>query len=191
MVLQHLLGLLGMTSLVVFAQCHHRRYLAAGWFCFGLALWDKALFVWLLSGMALAVVLVYGREVYEHVRRPRQGLVNVSIAALALATGAAPLIAYNVTQNFPTFHGTEGFSTNELYRKSLELRRCWEGTALFGYVVNEDTAPLPHAARNGLERLSFAIRSLVGERKRNLLDFALLALLCAMPVLFRTGAFRI
>src|SRR5579859_5170804 len=48
-VLQHLLLVSGVLCLGRFYQDHQRRFLAAGFFFFGLGLWDKALFVWILS----------------------------------------------------------------------------------------------------------------------------------------------
>src|SRR5258707_13199324 len=61
-VLQHLLLVSGVLCLVRFYQESRRRFLAVGFFLFGLALWDKALFAWILSGMAISVLFIFPNE---------------------------------------------------------------------------------------------------------------------------------
>ncbi|HEX3879863.1 MAG TPA: glycosyltransferase family 39 protein, partial [Bryobacteraceae bacterium] len=52
--LQHLLIVGGALALVRFYQTQSEISLAAGWFLWGLALWDKALALWVLSGLGVA-----------------------------------------------------------------------------------------------------------------------------------------
>ena len=147
-----------------------RPALALAFFCFGLALWDKALFAWTALGFACAALLVFPRETLRHLT-----LKNLAAAILPFLLGAFPLVAYNVRKQFPTFHATSGFSTSELYQKSFELRATWEGKALFGYLANNDSAPNPREPRNPIERLSFRVRAVAGNWNHNELEWAAIA----------------
>jgi 4-amino-4-deoxy-L-arabinose transferase-like glycosyltransferase len=60
--LQHLLLLAGLTLLLRFYPTGSRRQLAAAFFLFGLAFWDKAIFVWMFTGIAVASLIVFQRE---------------------------------------------------------------------------------------------------------------------------------
>src|SRR5271168_4641817 len=59
--LQHILSLAGMALLLKFISTGRRSALFWGFFWFGVALWDKALFLWLFSGMVVASVVVFPR----------------------------------------------------------------------------------------------------------------------------------
>jgi 4-amino-4-deoxy-L-arabinose transferase-like glycosyltransferase len=189
--LQHLLSLLGLLLAVHFHQRHQKRFLAAAGFCFGLALWDKALFLWLFGGLVVATLLVYPHILWRHLRAFRRAAALILTATLFFALGASPLIVYNVTQNYPTFHATNGFTLQELYGKSFVLRGTLEGAGLFGYLVNEDTAPQPRQPSNALERAAFQIHEFAGTHRRNHLIWALLIVLISLPFLRRDRAFRI
>src|SRR5205814_5232527 len=63
--LQHLLLISALLSLVRFHQEGQRRFLAAGFFLLGLGMWDKALFAWVLNGVALATLAVYPKELWK------------------------------------------------------------------------------------------------------------------------------
>lgn len=179
-VLQHFLAVLGVLLVVHF---HHRRsgrLLAAAFLCFGLAFWDKALFSWIFGGLVCGVLLAFPRELVRNTTWK-----NLLIVGIAFVLGALPLIAYNVLNSFPTFHSNSGFTTQELYAKTSSLRGTWEGRTLSGYIVNEDTAPNPRAARNGLEALSFRLRAIAGERRHNALDWAAFAaMLLLLPAIW-------
>jgi 4-amino-4-deoxy-L-arabinose transferase-like glycosyltransferase len=182
--LQHLLGICGIFFIVRFHQHSRARDLAAGCFCFGLGFWDKALFAWLFGGLAVAVVVVYPRAVLRALSAK-----NVTVAALSLCLGAAPLIAFNVTTGFQTFHSTAGFTTNEMVPKVAELLSTWDGSALFGYLAAADTVHNPRQPGNALERVSLEIHTLAGDRRRDGLFLASLASFLLLPFLWRTPAF--
>ncbi len=187
--IQHFLS---MAAILLVLQFHRQRrltLLAAAAFCAGLALWDKALFTWLLGGLATASVIVFPRQLWLNIRD--RGLwIKLCLAALAFLFGCSPLIVYNVNNGYPTFHAAPGFTTQELYSKSLVLRGTWDGEALFGYLVNQDETDHPRQPRTSLESLSFWLRSKVGERKHNGLDWALIAALLCLPLIWGTPAFR-
>jgi Dolichyl-phosphate-mannose-protein mannosyltransferase len=185
--LQHFLAVLGLVLVVHFHHTRGRWFLAAGFLCFGLAFWDKALFAWIFGGLVCGVVLAFPRELWRDLTWK-----NSVIASVALIIGASPLITYNVLNQFPTFHSTSGFTTRELYPKTFVLADTWTGRALLGYLVNEDTAPKPRGPRNAVETLSFRLRSLAGEHRRNALGWAaLVALLLLLPALWWPASRRL
>jgi len=183
--LQHLLTICGMFFLVRFQRLPGVRDLAFGFLCFGLGLWDKALFVWLFGGLLVAAMVVYSRAVVRAF-----SFKNLAIAALAFCLGAAPLIAFNVTTNFKTFHSTAGFTTKEIVPKIAVLLSTWDGSSLFGYLAAADTAANPKPAGNALERLSFTLHAFAGDRRRDGLWLASLFCLILLPLLWPTSAFR-
>ncbi len=182
-----------MAAVLLALQFHLRRrlwLLAGAAFCIGLALWDKALFTWLFGGLVIATLLVFPRQLWFNIRG--RGLwIKVSVAALAFLFGCLPLIVYNVSSGFPTFHSAPGFTTQELYSKSFALRATWEGAALFGYLANQDEMDHPRQPRTAVESFSFWLRAKVGERKHNGLEWALIAALVCLPFLRGTLAFRL
>jgi 4-amino-4-deoxy-L-arabinose transferase-like glycosyltransferase len=184
--LQHLLTISGMLFLVRFHRRARTRDLALGFFCFGLGFWDKALFVWLFGGLAVATLVVYSRPI-----RRSASPKNLAIAAAAFCLGCAPLIAFNVTANFRTFHSTAGFSTTGIQPKKVAvLLSTWDGSSLFGYLAAPDTTAHPKPPSNLVERISSAIHSAAGDRRRDGLWLASLACLALLPFLWRTPAFR-
>ena len=64
-VLQHFLSVSGAFFVVRFHQTRQLWFLAAGFFQFGLGMWDKAVFIWILCGMAVAAVVVFPKEVWR------------------------------------------------------------------------------------------------------------------------------
>ncbi|MDQ2944524.1 MAG: hypothetical protein M3Y27_01020 [Acidobacteriota bacterium] len=183
-VLQHFLTLLGMVLVV---RKRNLVNLAGGFFCFGLAAWDKALFAWIFGGLTLAVVIVFPGAL-----RRALSWKSAAVASLGFVAGAFPLIAYNVSQNFPTFHAASGFSTQELYPKALVARSTWEGQSLFGYIMNQDDAPNPSDPINLLEKVSFKVREWGGAHQTNGLFWAgLIALILLLPSMWWQKAGRL
>ena len=90
-VLQRLLGVAGVLCLVRFYDTSSRLSLGAGFFLFGLGLWDTALFGWTLIGLAVACLLIgayplarYNQRYQEDPavgpRQPRNLLERFSVA---------------------------------------------------------------------------------------------------------------
>src|SRR5262245_20462921 len=78
-VLDHLLLVSGCLCLARFHQEERRGFLAASCLLFGLALWDKFLFAWIFSGMAVASLITLPRELRSHLT-----VCNLGIAAASL-----------------------------------------------------------------------------------------------------------
>ncbi|MEK7407105.1 MAG: glycosyltransferase family 39 protein [Acidobacteriota bacterium] len=185
--LQHLL-LVGGLVLLVRSQRVERRpnlALAGAFFLFGLGLWDKAIFVWMLSGLGLALLVVYPRELLRAL-----SLRRVVIALTALCLGATPLIIYNARSGGATFAGAQ-YSGERFATKARFLVHALDGSSLFGYVVREDTGHRRSEAPDPLERISLAASDAAGQPRINLLVPALALAVALLPFIWRTPARRV
>jgi hypothetical protein len=186
--LQHLLLAAAMFCAVRWFQTAATGSLAAAAFCCGLAMWDKAVFIWVFTGI-LAGSLVFMSGI-----RKRLTWGRVAIVLGALSLGALPLIVYNFAgeQMFATIRSNapsgSGVTFGEVLQKLRVLRWTADGSALFGYLADEDWAPQPKPARSRLERVSFSIRRLTGEHRRNNMLPAYCGALLLLPLLWRTRA---
>jgi len=175
--LQHLLLLGGTFMLVRFYQQRGHSDLAWGFFLLGLALWDKALAVWLLSGMGIAAILTVPRQILAVATRRR-----VAIAVMSFVVGALPLLIYNATNHWVTFRGNFRREPGGIAAKAPVLLATATGQGLFGYLTDEDwQTPEPHRPAGILETVSARISALAGHPRRDLLPYALaLAVLLAL-----------
>ncbi|MGP8245348.1 MAG: ArnT family glycosyltransferase [Bryobacteraceae bacterium] len=175
--LQHLLIVTGMLLVLRFAQDGGLAWLAAGCFLFGLALWDKALAVWMISGMGLAVLAVYPRRV---LRAPRPRVLLVAAAFLAL--GALPLILYNIHMHLDTFRGNARRDVSDLPNKASMLVSTLNGHALFGYLTAEDwQTPGPHPVSGPLESAAASIAAAAREPRESWMGWSLALALLITP----------
>jgi 4-amino-4-deoxy-L-arabinose transferase-like glycosyltransferase len=173
--LQHLLLIGGLYLLTRFYQKASELSLAGGFLLWGLAMWDKALAIWMLGAFGVAGLVIFWRQILAVTTFRR---VAISVAAFAL--GALPLIVYNVDKQWATFRG-QGFGAADLQQKAHVLMYTAEGVALHGWMVDDDwQAPEPHAPASALEKASRAISEAAGRPRRGLLLWAFaLALLLA------------
>jgi Dolichyl-phosphate-mannose-protein mannosyltransferase len=166
--LQHLLILGGMLLLVGFYQHGGVWRLAWGSFLLGLAMWDKALAVWMLSGMGLALILILPRQIVRVTSFRRVG-----VFALFFCLGALPLIIYNVEKPLATFRGNTTWDTSELAGKRRLLAATADGSALFGWFNNEDwQTKEPRLPNDALETASARISALAGHPRHSLMLYA-------------------
>lgn len=184
--LQHLLTLAGLALVFKFLSEGMRWALSLGFFCFGLALWDKALFVWLFSGLIVAAVVAFPREVWSRCT-PR----NIGLAAAGLCLGALPLGVYNAASNLATFRANSSFNLAQLPSRLHAFRITWDGQILWGYMVHAPWSPgTPREAGSALERISSTVHSLAGFRYHNELEPALWIAFALSPLLWFTPARR-
>jgi len=183
---QHVFLVTGLLLVVRFAENGGRSFLFFGFFAFGLGLWDKALFVWILSGLAVAAVAIYAREVFAHL-----SMRHVALSLAGLVAGASPLIVYNIAEPLVTFRSNSHFALDEVGGKFHMLRLTLGGAGLQGYLTNLDTAPRPREAGNVVERASLKLRSLTGAHPISYQEEAMAAAVLLLPILFRTKARRI
>jgi len=168
--LQHLLITGGAYALVRFYQERDDRVLAAGCFAFGLAMWDKALAEWMLSGLAVAALVLCLRQIRSIFALRRAG-----IAAVAFCLGALPLIVYNAANSGATFSGNFHRETNRFGEKAQVLWNTVDGSGLIGYLTHADSqTPHPHE-RRGLQSVSAGIERAMGDDTDNLTIYGLVA----------------
>jgi len=181
--LQHLLLVSGLLLLLRFHDSGRLWFLAGGFFLFGLALWDKALFSWSLAGLVAGAVVVFPRPLFQRLTRR-----NLAVAVVSLLVGAAPLVSFNIKHRMETFRGNAHFSSEDLSQKETELWRTLDGSSLFGYMVRDE--PPLEAARptTRMEALSIRVSEAFGQRRPGLLPFAMLLALALLPWLWKTPA---
>jgi 4-amino-4-deoxy-L-arabinose transferase-like glycosyltransferase len=174
--LQHLLLLAGLLLLVRFYQTRQDPALLGGAFLLGLAMWDKALATWMLTGIGMAGILTFGRQIIAVTTIRR-----VATGALAFALGALPLIIYNADRKLSTFRSNMARDTSNIPGKARFLMDTADSRGFFGWMMNEDwQAPVPHQPEGWLQKASAHISSLAGHPRHNLMLYAFaLALLLA------------
>lgn len=181
--LQHLLVLSGMLLLCKFYRSERLLYLGAGFLAFGLGLWDKSLFAWMLVGLAAATAVVFPRELLSKVTLRR-----LAVAGLALLIGAAPLIQYNRARGLKTLGGNVRFSTADLGEKAKVLRYSLEGNSMFGYLAADEPPPRLGRPQGALEQASLAISRATGRGQSGFLLWAAVAALALLPWLWASPA---
>ena len=180
--LQHLLMLGGGLLAVRFYQERENWTLAASGLLFGLALWDKALAVWMLSGMAVAGISTLGRQVFGMVTGRR-----VALAVLAFLVGALPLLVYNAESHWETFHGNFTRDFKDLPGKAQFLLNT-EKKGVFGWLTARDwQTPQPQSPDGPVESMAARISALAGNPHDFPLLYAFVAALVAAPLAGRGG----
>jgi hypothetical protein len=190
--LQHLLLIGGMLLALRFYQEGGWASLAGGFFLFGLAMWDKALAAWMLSGLGIAALAVYWGPVRRAIAVRR-----VAVATVTFLLGALPLVVYNVDTHLATFTGkssnsggwpgaSRSYSASEIPAKAHVLVDTVLGNLLFGWLVEEDGENAqPAAPGNVLEKASLGLSELARRPRVNLL---LPAFLLALALAVRSHA---
>jgi len=181
--LQHLLLIGGVLLLVRFHRSGKLVCLGAAFLCFGLGMWDKAIFVWMLGGLGVGALVVFPRAVFS-----RLTWRNLAVAVLCFLIGSAPLIAYNANHQLKTFRGNARYSTAELDKKLHLVRLCLEGSSLLGYVVRNEPAASPGVPPSRLEAWSAALNDFAGEPESGLTGVAFVLALALLPWLWTTPA---
>ena len=181
--LQHLLITAGLYLLVAFYQDRGTWRLAGAFFLFGLALWDKALALWMLSGLAVAAAMLLRSYVARVLTLRRIG-----IALSSFAMGCAPLLIYNLQTRGATMQGNFTAETSTIAAKALLLSKTLSGQALFGYLSAEDAeTPAPRAPQGWLQRVSAGISNFFGHPRHTLGVIALLAAVLLAPLADSNG----
>lgn len=141
--------------------------LAGGFFLFGLGLWEKAIFAWVLTGIGLATLLVFPREVWRHLT-----IRNLAIASGSLIVGALPLIVYNIARPLDTFKTNAHMIHEPMDQKILILHRTMDSSVLFGFFTS--LWPSPHLGEPAttLQKASRAISEATHQPTHNVTIFA-------------------
>jgi hypothetical protein len=141
--LQFLFKLGALLLILRFHQTGSRAALAGGFFLLGLAMWDKAIFAWVLCGFAVGAVAAFPRETLRHLT-PR----NISTAAAAMLAGALPLVIYNVARPLETLRANAKVESAPVLAKATLLARTMDGSVMTGFMISIDSGPDPGEARH-------------------------------------------
>ena len=182
--IEHFLLVTGCFFLVKFSQARGagsrqiagRWSLFMGFFLFGLALWNKAIFIWALAGLFCAAVTVLWPEI-RRLLRPT----TAAIACTAFLAGALPLVVYNVHHPNVTVGSNAHFETNAFPAKFHMLLGTLDGSAMFGFLSGFDDQPNPKAAVSLRGRAADWIGAHTGRPRHDAVVLALLLGLLLVP----------
>jgi Dolichyl-phosphate-mannose-protein mannosyltransferase len=160
--LQFVFKLAALVLLVRFHKNGSRQELAYAFFFFGLGLWDKAVFAWVLFGLAVAAVAVFPRDVRKHLSRA-----NIAVAGLALLAGALPLVIYNVDRPLETLRSNAHLEQAPVLAKTVLLERTMDGAAMFGFLTAVEPGPHPGEPNHWYQSLSLEVSRWTGHPHRN------------------------
>ena len=176
--LQHLLIVGGVLLLMRFYQTASSLSLAAGCFLLGLALWDKALAIWMLGGLGVAGILLFPRQIWGVT-----GWRRVVISVTALALGALPLVVYNVHTSLATLRENTAWGTRDLAHKTHILVETARGGILLGYFNAEDRdTPIPNRPAGPIEKASAALADFDGDQSSGWMLYAFFAAVLLAPL---------
>jgi 4-amino-4-deoxy-L-arabinose transferase-like glycosyltransferase len=181
--LEHLLLVTGCFFLVKFAQNRSQWDLALGFVSLGLALWNKAVFVWALAGLICAVLSVFRREVVKMTTAR-----HVAIAAAGFLIGALPFAIYNGHRRGETFRTTAHLEPRAAPSKFLHVRSALGGYGLNTYLVADEWTDHPKAPVSLSGRASVFLRDHLGEHRRGGMEYAVVLALLAVPLWWRSRA---
>lgn len=160
------------------------RYLAGGFLCFGLALWNKAIFSWALTGLTAASLVT----LLPYLRRSLSRR-NVAIAATAFAIGALPLILYNVKSGGTTFRSNTQLVPAEVPGKWIHVKLALQGSSVFGYIAAHEDTGASKPSQGGLAgKASAWLRERLGPRHSSDVYYVMGALLALVPLWWRSRA---
>ena len=178
--LQHLLLMAGLCLAVAGS-------IVSACFVFGLALWEKSVFLWALAGLIAGGWAAYRGEIGEVLRSGgRLNKSRVASATLAFVIGASPLILYNIKSRNETVRTTAHFSLEHLPVKIEELSRALKGNGLFRFIVAEEWETSPKAADSAPAKIADAVHDVAGDRRSSLFLLATGLAALAVPLLWRT-----
>jgi 4-amino-4-deoxy-L-arabinose transferase-like glycosyltransferase len=164
-----------------------RKRPTLGAFLFGLALWNKALFLWMLAGLTVAAVFVYMPEI-RTVLKDHRTCIRVGLAFLV---GAMPFLIYNVIQPNATLSSNAHLSTENLSTKFFNLRFALAGNGLNGFIVHWDSAVQAKRPVSVPGRVAFFIREhSFGPHYTTLFPYAILLSFALIPLWWRSPGRR-
>jgi hypothetical protein len=182
-VIQHLCLVGAMLALIRFHQERRLVWLAVGFLALGLGLWEKAIFAWLLSGLVVAALLLFPRQI-----RKALSLRNVGVAIAAFVVGALPLIVYNARQGLQTVRANTVWSSENVAGKIEVLKETLEGDAIFGSMMyGSPQGPQRQPSTLG-ERATVTIARAMSMPHRSWMGFIAAASLLLLPLVWRSPA---
>jgi hypothetical protein len=155
-VIQNFLLVLGLLFALSWYRTGRNRYAFLLGLCYGLAFWNKALFVWNLSGLVLAL-LCFALPSVIRVWRWKAA----ALAAIGLLIGAMPLIKFNLQSRGSTLESTSHVSWSAIGDKAWYLTFALNGEA--APTANVDLAsPNPDKVHHPLSAAAATIAAKLG-----------------------------
>lgn len=181
--LQFVFKLSALILLLRFHRTGSERALATA-FCFiGLALWDKAVFLWVLFGLSVAVLVVFPRAVLS-----RLTVRNALIAGAAVVLGALPLIIYNLRRPLETLRLNAKIEEAPVLVKAAMVKSTMDGSVLFGFLTALEPGPKAGAPRHWNQSLSLWLADVTRHPRSNLIVPASILSLLSLLILWRSPA---
>lgn len=118
-----------------FAESEKPGLLGAAFLVAGLALWYKAIFVFPFTAMLLAFAVAYPSRVWRLVTWR-----NLALAAIGIAAGAAPLIAFNWERRGATVQASGALPSVPPLEKLVMLQHTLDGRAFEHYMFRSTFA---------------------------------------------------
>lgn len=156
---------------------------ALAWFLIGLALWDKAVFIWIAAGLAAGSFAAFPTRL-RSAFRPQLALT----AAGACCLGALPLLSFNIANPLQTIRENAAISAGKRDVKVQLLRETLNGHALFGFYTALDTPSDPGNLERGIRPALVRISDMARRPPQNWTSWALLAAIACLPFIWRTPA---
>ncbi len=181
-VIQRLCLVLGCFLIVRWHQEKQGRFAFAAFFVFGVGLFVKVSFHWLLVGLGVASLIVFPRELWRGIRTR-----TLTLAIAGSLLGAYPFLYYRWLQ--PAAETSLGvtFETNpqKFLEKYWMLKRSFDGTVLQGWICQlsaEQVADPPDA----VARVLYGLGDFQGRLRPSWFLPALLASFLLLPLSLRS-----
>jgi 4-amino-4-deoxy-L-arabinose transferase-like glycosyltransferase len=183
-VLLHLFLLSGIFLLLRFEKTRRSRYLALAFFLFGLALWHKALFIWMLAGLAAASAVIFPKRILALVTPAR-----VLLAVLSFGAGSLPLLYYNAVRAGATLHTEKVMSAPApLAQKVLLFKKTMDSSVLFGWLTEYAQPETVRAPSRMAGKISVKLNAIAGAPRSNWMLYLFLTACLLVPWLWFTPA---
>lgn len=182
--LEHLLLITGCYALVRFSQKGRAADLALGFFLFGLALWNKALFLWALSGLMAAAIVVFA-----HALRKAASRRNLSTAVVAFLLGSLPFVLYNLRRHGATLGENVHLDLASVPVKWVQFENAANGNALFAFIAEEDYVE-PAKPLNSVGHIPAWIQIHLGRTRKTGFLYVFSGALILVPLWWKSRAAR-
>jgi hypothetical protein len=146
-------------------------------------MWDKALFVWSLAGLSVAVLVVFPRDLWASLRWR-----TVLVAVAGFVAGSFLFLRYNVRHQFVTFRSNTVWTTEGVSQKAQLVRDTLNGSALFGSIMRDDWEQPMRAPESTLERAVVSLSLNTGMRRYSLQGWLFVGALLLLPLVWKTPA---
>src|SRR5665213_71255 len=181
--LQFVFKLAALVLLVRFHQNENKKDLAWAFFLLGLGMWDKAVFAWVLFGLAIAAVAIFPRELRKHISRA-----NLAVAGLAMLVGALPLVIYNIARPLETLRSNAHLEQAGVLHKTDILEQTMDAHVLFGFLTAVEPGPNPGQPKHWYQSLSLAISRWTDHPHHNAILVAAIASVLSLAFLWKSPA---